>query len=304
MQVNVIPTLESAIRGHSNEIADSLNTFFFANLRGRQGMLREAREQWAIVRKGRGFAPISSAWITLPEGQHKLGMSDEVYNTGQTLQSATADGTYNACPWSGECVAVCVLKGGNGAYPRVQLARSAKNDFWASHPTLAAILWAEDIRKADEKAARLDKTHLHRPNVNSDVRWERILPAEFFDGTWFPNTVFNDYSKNPAVLSGNGWVSPRYRKTYSISENTNMARIAPFLARGGSVTVVTNRKKGTPISPIALWLLIGSVAGDLPPTVNGDIDDNRYSDPAGAIVDLTAKGRARKNPGTFVRNIY
>jgi hypothetical protein len=147
----------------------------------------------------------------------------------------------------------------------------------------------EELRGLSAKYERV----LVRLNVNSDIRWARILPA-LVNGEIFPNVYFYDYTKNAAVLSGAGMVGAHYRAVYSVNENSDLDKVAAFVARGGTAAIVTTRKKNTPPPTSFMGL----------PVLDGDATDNRY-DERGAWVDLYAKGKARALIGNseFVRAI-
>lgn len=250
-----------------------------------------ARASWAAFRIGQGFkgyAPI----MTRPDGQLKLALND-VYTLGLTLASGDASG-FEACAWRNECSKVCVLSHGKGSLPSVQRARIARTLFAAAHTAEFLTLVASESAAARDKFGRVAV----RLNVNSDLRWHRIAPG-FFNGSVFgPDVVFYDYSKNPALLATDGKLAANYRVTYSFSETSNPGRVMEFLKRGGTVAIVTNRKKTTAAAPVLPFM------GELFAAVDGDAHDNRFMDPAGVIVDLAAKGTARTNPGKFVQRLY
>jgi hypothetical protein len=260
--------------------------------------LRACRAEWAAFRKARGLAPTSPPLLTYPQDQLKLGKSD-AYTVGLTLQSADTAGV-ECCPWRGECAAVCVLKNGNGRYNKVQKARDVKTQFLAEHPlSFMRLLLHELDRVAVTHEAEAWRCRL---NVNSDLRWYRIVPWLF--ERW-GNSLFYDYTKNPAVLSpgfgdevlpGKGYVAGNYLLVYSLNEKSNMDTVLEFLERGGNASVVTNRKKGQPVR--GEWLER--------PMVDGDVTDDLWSHRPGAWIDLSAKGSARKDmeANPFVRMIY
>lgn len=199
----------------------------------------------------------------------------------------------NTCPWAGACSAVCVLKHGRGTFPKVQAARNWRTSLLYDYPMkFAAVLRAEI-----ERAARRTngEPFLARLNVNSDLPWHLI--PELFEGV--PIQAY-DYTKDPSVLDGDGWVIPgKYRKIYSWNETSDPDAVYHFLARGGSVAMVTNRKKGQPVQKRLMAGRYGPW-----PTVDGDQSDNRFDTPPGVIVDLYAKGDARTRKSAFVQEVY
>ena len=253
--------------------------------------VKAARLLWAEFRKGYGFKG-NARIMTYPEGQLKLGKS-EMFTLGLTLASGDGAGV-ETCPWRGECSAVCVLKHGKGGLPAVQRARIARTQFAERYPREFFAIVAEEIDTARRKYGEI----VVRLNVNSDLRFYRAAPG-FFDGSLFGEGVrFYDYTKNPAILKGDGWLTPLYRAVYSMHEGSNPVKVAEFLKRGGTVAMVTDRpRKGDVLPAIEL-------GGEEFATVDGDSHDNRLLDPAGVIVDLYAKGSAVRNPGKFVQRLY
>jgi hypothetical protein len=252
-----------------------------------QGSLRAARITWATFRESHGFKYDAPKLLTYPASQAKLAKSKE-FTVGLTLQHAAVAGV-ETCPWRGECARVCVLDNGNGRYANTQKGRNVKTLFLYEHPEEFTRLLAHELRGLSAKFERV----LVRLNVNSDLRWYRILPA-LVDGSTFSNVYFYDYTKNAAVLSGSGMVAANYRAVYSVNESSDLAKVAAFVARGGTAAVVTTRKKNTPPPSTFMGL----------PVVDGDSTDNRF-DERGSWVDLAAKGKARALIGKseFVRAI-
>jgi len=251
--------------------------------------VKRARAEWVAFRRShgyKGYAPL----FTYPEVQKKLGKTAE-YNIGLTLQHANVSGI-ETCQWrTKSCTAVCVLDNGNGRYSSVQKARNVRTWFLAHSPFSFVTLLFDEVSRVSHEHDRV----LVRMNVNSDIPWHEVMP-EFFSQCW-PNVDFYDYTKNPAVLRTNGWVADRYRLVFSLSErirtDAQMAEVYDFIDEGGTVAVVTVRKKNEPA-------VYETCSRDV---VDGDKTDNRY-DECGAFVDLYAKGKARNlKVGGFVRDL-
>lgn len=256
----------------------------------REVIVPKAKRQWAWFREQNGFKNSAPDLFTHPANQAKLGKSD-TYTLGLTLQHADVSG-YETCAWRTEsCTATCVLDNGNGRYDRVQHARNVKTQFLAKYPRWFVILLVDEIMRT---ADTYDKV-LVRMNVNSDLRWYEIIPSLFVGEKRICNVDFYDYTKNPAILRGNGMVLPKYRLCFSLSENDSrrMNKVDNFVSNGGTVAVVTVRKKSE--QPPVVWRD--------KPVVDGDLTDDRFHE-RGVFVDLSAKGKARKLPvGGFVRDI-
>lgn len=252
--------------------------------------VRDARRVWRDFRRERGF--VNDAKImTYPENQAKLGKS-ETFTLGLTLQHANVAGI-EMCQWRTKaCTATCVLDTGNGRYDVVQRARNVRTWFLVEHPRQFLTLVFHEIATV---ADQYDDV-LVRLNVNSDVSWFKLIPS-MFNG-WADNVSFYDYTKNPSALDlEDGMVNDRYRLVYSLSERDRttqkMDRVRDYVARGGTVAVVTVRSKTD--APASSFMGM--------PVVDGDAHDDRFNE-RGVFVDLYAKGKARKLPvGGFVRDL-
>lgn len=216
--------------------------------------------------------------LTYPESQLKLGKSARPA-VGITLAPADASG-WNTCLWSTPlCRAACVLNtAGNARYTSVKDARIVKTRFLAEHPQAFVTLVAEELRRAVLKYGPVD----FRPNIASDLRWERIAPALFA----VPGVRVYDYTKAPA---NQRVASENYRLVFSVSERDRSTDEAlDYLRSGGNAAVVFATLRGH----------------DLPATWNGfdvidaDVSDSRIDDPEGVIVGLRAKGAAVGIVGT------
>ena len=273
---NLSVTLESRAQAMASVLYDT----------NRESLLA-ARSVWASFRESKGFKYDAPKLFTYPASQAKLGKSEQ-FTVGLTLQHAAVAGV-ETCPWRGECASICVLDNGNGRYANTQKGRDIKTQFLHEYPVAFTRLLIEELRGLAAKYERV----LVRLNVNSDLRWHRILPA-LVDGELFPNVFFYDYTKNAAILSGAGLVARNYRAVYSVNESSDIDKVRAFVSRGGTAAIVTTRDKKTP--PPAYFMVLA--------VVDGDITDNRY-DERGVWVDLSAKGKARALIGKseFVRAI-
>lgn len=265
--------------------AKELNNAF---LEGTIGInLKTARASWLKFRQNNGFGSYANL-LTLPNVQHKLKKS-KIYTVGLTIQHADVSGI-ETCPWRGHCTSVCVLDNGNGRYSSVQKARNIKTQFLAQYPENFLRILGSEIKKHSQEQDAV----LVRLNVNSDLRWYNILTSLANNEIGMDNVYVYDYTKNPAVLTGNGMVGTRYRIVYSVNENSDMNKVTSFIHNGGTAAIVTNRRKTQKILNSFMGL----------PLVDGDLSDDRYNE-KGVWVDLAAKGKARTMADVgFVQNIY
>jgi hypothetical protein len=247
-----------------------------------------AYAQWQQVRERYGFVPTkaSTDLLTPPSANMKLnkgatpayGLTLQHHVTSFPQYAQHPRITVNGCPFAGDCVKVCVLNNGNGMYPAVQRARKARTELLVRYPLSFVAILAYELVRAEK-----NNGFIHfRPNVNSDIAWERVLPS-MFDPKVMPHVLSYGYSKRPEVLDTDGWLAPRYRVAYSWNETSKRELVDPFLARGGSVAMVTARKKGDHQ---------GSPYGYHVTTLNADKTDEWVFD-RGVIGDLSAKGKAR-----------
>jgi hypothetical protein len=238
---------------------------------------------WNDLRKEWGLVRCNSPLLTPPSANMKLNKATTP-SYGLTLQHhvqrINPKLVINACPNAGDCTKVCVLDNGNGAFHKVQIARRAKTAFLVEQPLAFAYMLGWELAKAQMR----DGPILFRPNVNSDVAWEQLLPS-MTEGHYLHHTVLYGYTKRPEVLDTNGWLGKAYRVAYSWNENSENAPVIHFLNRGGSVAMVTSRKKGAPVSP--------HLFNDAFTILDADVSDE-WLFTEGAIGDLSAKGRARR----------
>lgn len=252
----------------------------------------------ADVRALHGFKRTVGDVLTAPDANMKLGKTARP-TYGLTLQhyvtKLVSGLTVNGCEWAGHCTKVCVLDNGSGRYDSVQQARRWRTYLLVHHAREFFFRMGYELARAVAKHGEIN----FRPNVNSDVSWELWLRA-LFNGELFGECVWSyGYTKNPAVLYGDGWLFPYYRVAYSKNERTHAehlgAQVHQFLERGGAVAVVTNRRPGDPVQQ---W------GESVHPIVDADVADDWMFE-SGVIGDLSAKGKARKLIGksAFVARI-
>lgn len=204
----------------------------------------------------------------------------------------------NTCSHStAGCRAVCVLQHGKGQISSVQRARMWRTYCFITDPVGFTMLLRWELMKA----CRFHGDVAVRLNVNSDLPWHTITDELFYG---LPVKAY-DYTKNDAVLFDEhyGWYGEKYRLVYSFSERTRrdprlMDAVDAFLLGGGTVAVVTDRKKGQPIMSRM------QVAYEEHRVIDGDETDLRFDDPSGVIVDLYAKGFALSRKSALVQRMY
>jgi hypothetical protein len=213
----------------------------------------------------------------------------------------------NVCPHATDgCRAACLNTAGRGGIGLdtdglnvIQAARIRRTRYWQrDRESFMAALVTEVARHA-ASARRHGLRPAVRLNGTSDLPWERFPVVR--DGQRFrcimrafPEVTFYDYTKWPMRLRPLVAGIPNYSLTYSLAED-NDVHAAAALAAGVSVAAVFDTGKGHAL-PESF-----SIAGQSATVIDGDSTDLRFLDPAGVIVGLRAKGRAKRDRSGFVR---
>lgn len=177
----------------------------------------------------------------------------------------------------------CVGSSGNGSIPSVVRSRQCRSTFLFENPTAFLALLVNEL---DAYRRASSGRFGCRLNAFSDIRWERILPAWFWER--YRAAAFYDYTKHPAASRPASTVPTNYRLTYSFNERTTERELERQLAVR-SVAVVISTRGGTDKRTGAFRPIPDTVLGAK--TIDGDIDDRRWRDPAGVVVALRRKGR-------------
>lgn len=225
---------------------------------------------------------------------------------------------FNVCPMAelAGCHAGCLNTAGRGGISKgskrfktpagllpdnaIQRARIARTRLFVDdRPEFFRRLYQE-IRAFIRKAERADLTPVIRLNGTSDILWEK-MPMPVSDNkrgihciftnvmAVFPEIQFYDYTK----------IAKRFERplpdnyylalSYSEASPVYAARCIKAHKAGASLVIVT-RKGNAPSEGF-------SIDDDF---INGDANDLRFLDPAGALVLLKAKGKARSDRSGFV----
>jgi|SRR5580765_238254 len=213
----------------------------------------------------------------------------------------------NVCQFAtAGCKAACLNTAGHGGINldangmnAVQLARIARTKLFYFNRFAFNALLVKSIETHVRRAVRKGLTPVVRLNGTSDLPWERL---RLNDGRTiletFPTIQFYDYTKDVrrAVANARGQHPANYHLTFSRAES-NGADVELALAAGCNVAAVFKIceckracKHETPDGLV--------YAGHR--VINGDADDLRFLDPAGVIVGLKGKGRAKQDDSGFV----
>jgi hypothetical protein len=232
------------------------------------------------------FERIHRQILTPPSANAKLSKgSVPIY--GLTLAPAGSSG-YQLCPWrSPECEAACLgITAGRSRFSNVLQARINKTRLLMTRPY-------EFMRQLYVELDKVAMSHigtrwLFRSNVLSDIPWEDIAEDMYIAAT---GADFYDYTKSfhramkslrePSmphlVLSHSGW---------------NMDQCRCYMDHGGTAAFVFNIRKGQPLPASYCGYAV----------IDGDLTDDRCSDPEGVIVGLRAKGNVVAD-GKFITNV-
>lgn len=208
--------------------------------------------------------------------QNKKLKKGDALNFGMELLPSILAPGMNLCTGAGECRYSCLAFSGVGNIIKGKkmldgfqeltapiMAKARRTFLYAQDPESFHAILDEDIREAIETASKDGVKAAFRLNTTSDIDWKEVAAR-------WPSEQFYDYTK---VWSREG--SGNYHLTYSFSELTNAEMAMRLLQEGKNVAMVFPK--------------------DLPdiwkgyPVIDGDIDDNRYLDPAGVVVGLRMK---------------
>ena len=181
----------------------------------------------------------------------------------------------------------------------IQRARIKRTRLWAEdRPAFFAQL-IKEITAFEKRAKRKGLIPVVRLNGTSDIQWERMHVqanlAVFVNSTifdLFPHIQFYDYTKIPKrfdrELPANyhlalsySEASPRYAEMCWKAHNDHNASLVFVTSKARYDRTLTMHAADTQV-------------------IDGDAHDLRFTDPAGALVYLKAKGRARKDTSGFV----
>lgn len=201
------------------------------------------------------------------------------------LSPANYAGVGNMCPKAtAGCEAACLNTAGHGGMFKpgmttnhVQEARKRKTRWFAADRATFLEALRSDITKAIKQAAKKSMVPVFRLNGTSDIRWELMDVIQKFS-----NIQFYDYTK---IVNRKVAHLANYHLTFSQADG-NEADVQKAVSAGMSVATVF--RKMLPATHMGL------------PVFNGDDNDLRFLDPAGVIIGLKAKGRAKKDITGFV----
>ena len=195
------------------------------------------------------------------------------------------------------CAKACLFNSGAARFPKVQLGKMNKTEYFLGDRKAFLLLLDSEITKIVAKHLKQGTKFAIRLNGTSDIRFEKF---KIRDGKSIfelhPTAQFYDYTKNHFRF--NGKQSKNYHLTFSRSE-TNDVIAFDLLSLGFNVAMVFGVKK----------------ENELPTTykgydvVNGDENDLRFLDRDNVIIGLkyklmTGKGTAGSNKDNVDNNSF
>ncbi len=261
-----------------------------------------ARREYAALRARVGYRESAAALLTSGAAQYKLGKNSRasfglMLTPERGIMSAGVadiraafglDGAWNLCPLASKgCAAACLSRSGQSGMPAQQRAQTVRTAFLLARPHEFGLILGAELRAAVRRHGAINL----RLNTTSDIRWELVAP-DMLDELSAAGVTLYDYT---AWTPADRVESDAYRLTYSAKEpaHTPDAYLAGILRSGGTVAMPFDTRRGDALP--ATWQGF--------PVIDGDLSDERRSDPAGVIVGLRAKGHEwRRDPSGFIRS--
>jgi len=250
---------------------------------------------------GTGFKSL----LTANQPKLRKGEKQGYLSSGIHLAPAEMSGV-NVCQFaSAGCRAACLNFSGHGGIGldsdgmnQIQRIRVARTQLLFTDRSRWMAIFEREMKAFIRKAARLGLKPVFRPNLTSDIQWEKIPVTR--DGVTFanmflayPEVEFYDYTAYPVGRRSKALSIENYTLTFSLKEDNDRDAL-DALDAGLNVAVALRAK----LHNLPEWW-----SGF--PVIDGDNDDLRFLDPKGGhIVGLSPKGsKAMKDTSGFVRDV-
>lgn len=192
----------------------------------------------------------------------------------------------NLCTFAANCADLCLNKTGRGAASGemgdiIHGIRIARAEVFNQEQQWFLDKMHEELLDWEQKAEEQGKILCCRPNMLSDVMWERYGIVQ-----QHPYIQWYDYTKNPYRV---GQILDNYWVTFSRDSDIDNELCIDLVKQGGNVAVVFDDGRTTggrnlhgPGKPLPkTWMGL--------PVHDGNVTDARWEDPEGVIVGLTLK---------------
>lgn len=232
--------------------------------------------------------------------QPKLNKSTKYgyLSAGLSFAPASTSGR-NVCPHSTPgCRALCLTYTGQGGIGLdednmnpCQSARINRTRLFYSDPERFWEMFEREMTIHIGRAYEEGLIPEFRPNVYSDILWERVQMTGYLHDNMFqawPMVEFHDYTKVPY----------EYRPIEALPRNYHLTM---SLAESNDTECMVALEKGRNVAAVFRGGLPESFGGY--PVINGDEHDLRFLDQGPCIVGLTVKGhKAKRSDSPFIRN--
>jgi hypothetical protein len=248
--------------------------------------LDEAFDAMRKSRANEGFLPETASLLTHQKAQPKFAKTPWDIIGLSLLPHSLYDEDVTNCPNSTiDCRKHCLNQQGRGKFDSAQRARRWRTDLFYWQPRAFYTILCHELEAFEREVGQ---GFLFRPNVYSDIRWERLLPDEWWEQ--FAHVRVMDYTKRWRRPE---YPKPNYRLAYSASAHTKMSLFRDRIAGGANIAVVFDhpKDKAFPESWEGFRL------------VDGDEHDNLWERPEGVILGLRAKGSLKKSNSPFKRKL-
>lgn len=230
------------------------------------------------------------------------GRKDGIMTAIMHLAPHTLSGANVCAHATAGCAAACLNTAGRGGIGldsdglnTIQVARIRRTRFFKRDRHAFLTMLRREVDTFLRYARRHGFTPAIRLNGTSDLPWERIRffgHANIFAA--YPDVQFYDYTKYPVRMRNTS--IPNYHLTFSLAES-NRANAVAAIRAGVNVAAVLRVPRNAPMPRVL------SFGGSFRRVVDGDVTDARFTDTAGCIVGLRAKGRARYDTSGFVLDV-
>ncbi len=218
--------------------------------------------------------------------------------TGIVYLAPSKASGYQTCPFASPgCIAACLFTAGRASFDqKINAARITRTKLFFENRTVFMRQLILEIGNLVNDAHKRGMKPAVRLNGTSDLKWERIACCEDHNRIMdhFPNVQFYDYTKIPIRYRRN--LPDNYALTFSLAESNDRDAVEA-LKSGTNVAAVFHNLPDAYHWTSPEYGIGGFVADVIP----GDITDARFTDAAGVIVGLTAKGKAKQDRSGFVR---
>lgn len=200
------------------------------------------------------------------------------------------------------CAAACLNTAGRGGIGldadglnAIQAARIRRTRYLRTNRAEFVNMLAREINGHIRRAERAGLTPAVRLNGTSDLPWERFTFGDSKNVfAAYPDVQFYDYTKYPVHLRDTS--IENYHLTFSLAESNRQNAIDAIRAGVNVAAVLRVPRNGDMPATV-------SFGGSFRRVIDGDVSDLRFTDAAGCIVGLRAKGRAIKDTSGFVLDV-